>query len=130
MVPSREGGEEKKEKEEEEEGGKEGTRRRWTRCYLVPFRLVPAEIGCDAPRQKRPLIESHAADDRDSSAILAEDERQRRDRDEFVLAEIGEDEINIYIYICVYEFFWEDWRVIFGWKPEVMNFHGLGSYFL
>lgn len=91
---------------------------------------MPAEIGCDAPRQKRPLIESHAADDRDSSAILAEDERQRRDRDEFVLAEIGEDEINIYIYMCVHEFFWENWRVIFGWKPEVMNFHGLGSYFL
>lgn len=50
---------------------------------------------------KRPLIESHAADDRDSSAILAEDERQRRDQDEFVLAEIGEDEMY------VYGFFWE-----------------------
>lgn len=57
---------------------------------------------------KRPLIESHAADDRDSSAILAEDERQRRDQDEFVLVEIGEDEM------CVYGFFWERELFLYG----------------
>ena len=86
----------RKKKKKKKKKGKRGKRRNETvGCYLVPFRLVPAEIGCDAPRQKRPLIESHAADDRDSSAILAEDERQRRDRDEFVLAEIGQDQIYI-----------------------------------
>ena len=93
---SRRGEKRRKKKKKKKKKGKRGKRRNETvGCYLVPFRLVPAEIGCDAPRQKRPLIESHAADDRDSSAILAEDERQRRDRDEFVLAEIGQDQIYI-----------------------------------
>lgn len=93
--------------ERREEGEREEERRR--------REMLPRPVSPRASRDrlwrataKRPLIESHAADDRDSSAILAEDERQRRDQDEFVLVEIGEDEM------CVYGFFWERELFLYG----------------